>query len=339
MDFIRFAIQNPVKTTVGVILVLLFGVIAVTRIPVQLTPDVDRPVITIRTNWSGRSPEEIEKSILLEQEEKLKSVQGLWKMTSVAQLGRASITLEFNVGAPPERILQEVSNKIDEVPEYPEDVDRPIIDMADTAGDDAIAYLLLQADDPQFEVATFYDYADRYLKPSLERIEGVAEIDIKGGREHQVQIRFDPKALARRSITISELNSALRLDNVNASAGDLVNSRQDVRFRVLGQYDSLQPLRDTIIKYDASGSPIRVSDVASVELALEKTTHFDQCKGRTSMTIFVKRKTGSNVLDIIREVHQVVDEMNAEGGVLKSFKNDRYGLQLANGLRRFTLYL
>jgi HAE1 family hydrophobic/amphiphilic exporter-1 len=72
MDPIRFAIQNPVKTTVGVILILLFGVIALTRIPVQLTPDVDRPVITIRTNWSGRSPEEIEKSILLEQEEKLK---------------------------------------------------------------------------------------------------------------------------------------------------------------------------------------------------------------------------------------------------------------------------
>ncbi len=328
MDPIRFAIENPVKTTVGVILILLFGVIALSRIPVQLTPDVDRPVITIRTRWSGRSPEEIEKSIILEQEEKLKSVQGLWKMTSRAQLGSASITLEFNVGAPPERILQEVSNKIDEVPEYPEDVDRPIIDMADTAGDNAIAYLLLQADDPDFEVATFYDYADRYLKPSLERIEGVAEIDIKGGREHQVQVRFDPKALARRSITIPELNSALRLDNVNASAGDLVNNRQDVRFRVLGQYDSLQPLRDTIIKYDSEGSPVRVSDVAHVELALEKTTHFDQCKGRTSMTIFVKRKTGSNVLDIIEEVHRVVDKMNGEGGVLQSFKHDRYGLRL-----------
>ncbi|MBN2295501.1 MAG: efflux RND transporter permease subunit, partial [Pirellulales bacterium] len=328
MDPIRFAIQNPVKITVGVILLLLFGVIALANIPIQLTPDVDRPVITISTSWSGRSPEEIEKSIILEQEEKLKSVQGLWKMTSQASLGRARITLEFNVGSPPERILQEVSNKIDEVPEYPEDVDRPIIDLADTAGDDAIAYLLLQAEDPNFEVATFYDYADRYLKPSLERIEGVAEIDIKGGREHQVQVRFNPKALARRSITLPELNSALRLDNVNSSAGDLVNNRQDVRFRVLGQYDSLQPLLDTIIKYDANGSPVRVSDVAHVELALEKTTHFDQCKGRTSMTIFIKRKTGSNVLDIIEEVHKVVDEMNAEGGVLQSFKNDRHGLRL-----------
>ncbi|PQO33617.1 efflux RND transporter permease subunit [Blastopirellula marina] len=328
MDPIKFAIENPVKTAVGVILILMFGAIAFARIPVQLTPDVDRPVITIRTTWDGRSPEEIEKSIILEQEEKLKSVQGLWKMTSLASLGRATITLEFNVGASPDRILQEVSNKIDEVPEYPEDVDRPIIDVADTASDEAIAYLLLQAEDPNFDVATFFDYADRFLKPSLERIEGVAEVDIKGGRQHQVQIRFDPKALAKRSITVPELNAALRLDNVNASAGDLANNRQDVRFRVLGQYDSLEPLRDTIIKYDEYGSPIRVADVAHVELALEKSDHFDQSKGKTSMTIFIKRKTGSNVLDIIEKVNVVVDEMNAEGGVLRAFKSDRYGLRL-----------
>ncbi|WDQ15302.1 efflux RND transporter permease subunit [Rhodopirellula sp. P2] len=328
MDPIKFAIENPVKAAVGVILVLLFGIIAFAQIPVQLTPDVDRPVITIRTQWAGRSPEEIEKSIIIEQEEKLKSVQGLWKMTSVASLGSAMTTLEFNVGSSPERILQEVSNKIDEVPEYPEDVDRPIIDVADTAGDDAIAYLLLQAEDPDFEVATFYDYADRFLKPSLERIEGVAEIDLKGGRQHQVQIRFDPTTLARRGITISELNAALRLDNINASAGDMANNRQDVRFRVLGQYDSLEPLRNTIIKYDDMGSPVRVADIADVELALEKTTHFDQCKGQTSMTIFVKRKTGSNVLDIIEQVKVVVDQMNAPDGVLRSFKNDRYGLRL-----------
>ena len=330
MDPIRFAIDNPVKTMVGVILILLFGVLAVVNIPVQLTPDVDRPVITIRTNWSGRSPEEIEKSIILEQEEKLKSVQGLWKMTSTASLGSANITLEFKVGVNSQEVLQDVSNKIDEVPEYPEDVDRPIIDMADTASDEAIAYLLLQSDDPDFEVATFYDYADRYLKPSLERIEGVAEIDIKGGREHQVQVRFDPKELASRGITIAELNSVLRLDNVNATAGDLANSRQDFRFRVVGQYDSLDRLRDTIIKYDDAGSPVRVSDVAHVELALEKTVHFDQCKGKTSMTIFIKRKTGGNVLEIIEKVNHVVDEMNADGGVLSSFKNDRYKLRLRN---------
>ena len=94
-----------------------------------------------------------------------------------------------------------------------------------------------------------------------------------------------------------ELRNALQLDNVNESAGDMANGRQDVRFRVLGQFDSLEPLRRTIVKYDADGVPIRVEDIAEVALSLEKKVHFDQCKGRTSMTLFVKRETGANVLD------------------------------------------
>ena len=87
MDLVRFAIRNPVKVTVGVILLLLFGAISLATVPVQLTPDVDRPTVTVRTEWPGRSPQEIEQSILLTQEDKLKSIQGLWKMTSTAQLG------------------------------------------------------------------------------------------------------------------------------------------------------------------------------------------------------------------------------------------------------------
>ncbi len=270
MDIIRFSIENPVKVAVGVILIVLFGVIALNSVPIQLTPDVDRPVVTVRTEWPGRSPEEIEKSILIEQEEKLKTVQGLWKMVSTAELGRANITLEFNVGVEMTRALQEVANTLDEVPYYPEDVDRPVIRAADTASDDAVAYCLLQADDPEFEMAEFYDHADRYLKPALERIPGVAELTIHGGREHQVQVQFDPATLAQRGISVTQLRAALQSDNVNESAGDLADGRQDVRFRVLGQFDSLDPLRRTIITYDAHGVPIRVEDVADVNLTLEK---------------------------------------------------------------------
>lgn len=328
MDVIQFAIENPVKVAVGVILVLLFGFISLTKIPIQLTPDIDRPVVTVRTVWTGRSPEEMEESILVEQEDKLKTLQGLYKMTSTAQLGQADITLEFNVGYEMSRALQEVANRLDEVPSYPEDVDRPVIRASDSASDDAIAYCILQAEDPDYEVADFYDYADRFLKPALERIPGVAEIGLFGGREHQVQVQFDPRALAQRGISPAELRAALRSDNVNESAGDLAHGRQDVRFRVIGQFDSLDPLRRTIVKYDAQGAPIRVEDVAQVEFVLEKKVHFDQCKGKTSMTIFVKREVGANVLEVMDDVRRVIDELNAPDGPLRTFKNDRYGIRL-----------
>lgn len=329
MDPIRFAIENPVKVAVGVILIVLFGLIALTTVPVQLTPDIDRPMVTVRTTWPGRSPEEVEETILIEQESKLKTIQGLYKMTSRASLGRADITLEFNVGYDMSRALQEVSNKLDEVPTYPDDVDRPVIRASDTASDDAIAYALLRATkDPNYDIARFYDYADRYLKPTLERIEGVSEITIYGGRVHQVQVRVDPAAMAQRGITADELRNALRGDNVNESAGDLADGRLDMRFRVLGQYDSLEPVRQTVLKYDAAAAPIRVEDIAEVTLSLEKKVYFNQNKGQPSMTVLIRREVGANILDIMDEARRRIDEMNAPGGVLRLFQNDRYGLRL-----------
>ncbi len=328
MDLIRFSIANPVKVAVGVILLLLFGVISLNTIPIQLTPDIERPVVTVRTEWPGRSPEEIEKSILIEQEDKLKTLQGLYQMTSTAELGRGYVTLEFNVGYDMSRALQEVANRLDEVRAYPADVDRPVVRASDTASDDAIAVCLLQAEDPTFDVARFYDSTDRYLKPAFERIPGVAEIGIFGGRGHQAQIRFDPIALAQRGISVTELRNALQVDNLNESAGDMASGRQDVRFRVVGQFDSLDPLRRTIVKYDPHGVPIRVEDIAEVELSLEKAVYFSQSKGASSMTMFIRREVGANVLDMMSEVRKVVDELNAPGGILRSYKNDRYGLRL-----------
>ena len=127
---------------------------------------------------------------------------------------------------------------------------------------------------------------------------------------------------------MAELRAALRSDNVNESAGDMANGRQDVRFRVLGQFESLEPLRRTIVRYDDDGVPIRVQDLAEVRLALEKKIHFDVCKGRTSMTIFIKRETGTNVIDIMRDVRREIEELNAPGGLLASYKNDRHKVRL-----------
>lgn len=328
MDFIRFSIQNPVKVAVGVILILLFGLLALRAVPVQLVPDVDRPVVSVSTAWPGRSPGEIERTILIEQEEKLKTLPGLYKMYSSAELGRGFITLEFQVGFDMGRALQETAARLDEVSSYPEDVERPVIRAADSASEDAIAYCLIQAEDPTFEMARFYDYADRFVKPAIERIPGVAEVNIYGGRRHQVQVRFDPQALAQRGITVDEFRAALRSDNVNESAGDIAAGRQEVRVRVIGQFDSLEPLAQTIIRYDDQGVPIRVADVAEVSLELEKRVYFNQSKGKTSMSLFVKREVGSNVVEIMKQVRRLIDEMNGPNGVMRAFHNDRYRIRI-----------
>ncbi|MDR0336264.1 MAG: efflux RND transporter permease subunit [Planctomycetaceae bacterium] len=327
MDIIKFSINNPVKVAVGVLLTFLFGVLALVAVPVQMTPDVERPVVTIRTTWQGRSPEEVEKSILMEQEKKLKTLQGLYQMTSTAQLGEGRIELEFTVGYDMSRAVQETSNRLNEVPRYPDDVERPVIRAASANTDEAIAFgLFTSQNDPTFEMAEFYDYADRYVKPAFERIKGLAQVDVYGGREHEVQVRFDPVVLAQAGISVDELRSAILNDNLNESAGDLSNGRQDIRFRVLGRYDSLEPIRNVIVKY-IDGAPVYLKDVATPCLALKKNTYFNQSMGRTSMSMYFRRDTGANVLSIMKEVNRVGKEISKPNGLLSLYKNDRYKIK------------
>jgi len=327
MNIISFAIENPVKVTVGVILVLLFGVLAVTAIPVQMTPDVDRPLVRVTTIWPGRSPEEVERSILQEQEEQLKTIPGLSKMTSTAEVGVAQIEMEFNINVSMDRALQEVSNKLDEVPDYPDNVERPVIKASSSAEESVIAVCFVQSDQPTYDVAEFYDYFDRHIKPYLERIPGVSEVDLKGGREHEVHIQIDPYAVARRGLTWEQIRTALRMDNINESAGDLSDGRLDVRYRVIGQYDALDRIRKAVIRYD-SGAPIRIEDVARVTLTLEKNTHFDRSKGAKTMGLLLRRETGANVVKIMREFRKRIAETNKPGGLCAQFRHDRYKIRM-----------
>ncbi|HJN28118.1 MAG TPA: efflux RND transporter permease subunit, partial [Candidatus Latescibacteria bacterium] len=143
MKLIDSAIHRPVSAIVGVLLVALFGIIALVRIPVQLTPDVDRPIVTVTTFWAGASPEEIEQEIIQRQEERLKSVEGLDKMTSESADSRGVINLEFSVGQDPDALLLKVANKLDQVTGYPTDADKPVLASGSGGNTSAITWLIL----------------------------------------------------------------------------------------------------------------------------------------------------------------------------------------------------
>jgi HAE1 family hydrophobic/amphiphilic exporter-1 len=325
MDHIRFSISNPVKISVGVMLVILFGLIALFTIPIQLTPDVDQPVITVETNWVGRSPEEVEREIVEEQEDKLKAVTNLKKLTATAAEGRATVKLEFYVGTNLNRALQEVSDKLREVPQYPDDVDEPVVAAAEAASENAIAWMILDSTDPDFDIQSFYDVADKRIKPFLERVSGLSRINIYGGREREVHMQMDPRKLAQRGITFNDLRQALELENVNLSAGDLPEGRLDVRIRTVGQYDNLDDVRRTIVKYD-SGGPVRIADLGEVELTLEKRRSFVRANGEPALAINAIRETGSNVIQVMEGLRARIDLVNEQ--ILKPYENDQHGLRL-----------
>jgi HAE1 family hydrophobic/amphiphilic exporter-1 len=168
MHPIQSFIANPVKVAVGVLLVALFGVIALIRMPMQLTPEVQTPTITVETRWPGASPQEIEREIVQEQEEQLKSVEGVRKMTSECMDSMGRITLEFNIGMIMEEALIKVNSRLQQVPEYPEDSDEPIISTADAA-DRPIAWFILSGKHPSPEQISQFQQKYPQLADEVER--------------------------------------------------------------------------------------------------------------------------------------------------------------------------
>ena len=325
MDPIRFSIANPVKVTVGVILVVLFGIIALNVIPIQLTPNVDEPVITVETSWTGRSPEEVEREIIEEQEDYLKTISGLRKMTASASTGAASIQLEFFIGTDTREARLRVSDKLREVPDYPDDVDEPVIIDADATPAKAIAWVILDSPDPDFDLQSIFDFAEDRIKPVMERVPGVSRVNVLGGREREVHIQVDPVALAERGITFNELRSALQFENVNVSAGDLDDGMREVRIRTIGQFDSLDQIENTVVRYDQAG-PVRVKDLGDAVQTLEKRRSFVRANGQSALAINAIRETGANVIEVMAGLREAIEFCNQN--VLPTYQNDQYKLEM-----------
>ncbi len=315
MSFIHLVIRQPVTVAVGVILVVVSGILAVQRIPVQLTPNVEDTIIAVTTFWEGASPEEIEQEIINEQEEKLQGIANLRAMTSFSRQNEGTIRLEFAVGTSKDVALREVSDKLREVPEYPENANEPVVEASDPESRDYIAWIVLGTTDPDFDVRTLQDFADDRVKPAIERVPGVSEVNVLGGREREVQIRFDPVHLAQRGVTASGLVAAIRGANRNVSAGEVPDGQSNVRVRTIGQYENIADVESTVIGYE-DGVPILVRDVAEVVEAFKESRSFVRAKGRPVLAINVQREVGTNVMQVMEGVRAAVAQVNAEGGVL-----------------------
>jgi hypothetical protein len=205
MDILRYAISKPVTVAVGMLLVALFGVIGLIRLPVQLAPDTELPKIEIFTMWPGASPSEIENEVVEKQEDKLKSIQDLQKMESSSYNDFAQITLTFGLGTDINTAVQRVSNKLDEVWDYPDDVKKPIINTSGAnASPTIILTLKMRSGDPR-EVTRYQTYFENEIQQYLERVDGVASVMAFGGTADQLEVVVDPIKMARHGITINQV--------------------------------------------------------------------------------------------------------------------------------------
>jgi HAE1 family hydrophobic/amphiphilic exporter-1 len=304
------AIQRPISVIVGIVLVVLFGALSVLGLPIQLTPDISTPTISINTAWPGAAPVEIETEILEQQEEVLKNVQGLTRMESSASTDSGGITLEFEVGTDIETALVRVTNKLSQVPSYPDAVREPVVETADSTGP-PLAVIAVR-DPDRGSVAAYRTWVEDEILPDIDRIPGVAGIRFIGGQDTEVHVLFDAQALAARGLSVQGVAERVRGELRDISGGDVTLGKRRYLVRTDVAPDTPSALEQVVLGASSDGTPILLGDVAQVKLALRKPTGVALVQDRPAMVMLLSREAGTNVLEVTREIYDVIDRLQRE---------------------------
>ena len=363
MHLIETFVRNPVKVSVGVLLIVLFGGISVWTMPKQLTPDVQNPVITVSTRWPGASPMEVEREIVFAQEEELKAVPGVTKMTSECADSSGEIQLEFTVGTKLEDALLKVNTRLQQVRQYPIDAYQPVISSSNIS-DSPIARFVVTArppavselrkiaeqypdlqDDidrianttnpglqvyrlrklhervgdkypeysaivpPVIDFERMQRFMDNVVEARYERVSGVADAYVYGGREEELQVIVDPQKLAARGLTIAAVRAVLRANNKDTSGGNFEEGKRRWVVRTIGQFRSPEDVENQILSIQ-HGAPVYIRDVAEVRIGFKKRTSIARRYGISSTGCAILREAGANVLDVMAQVRVATKDLN-----------------------------
>lgn len=315
MHLIDLSIKKPVSVLVGIALVLMFGILALTQLPYQLTPSVIQPEIGVVTPWPGATPNEVERDIVEKQEEQLKSTPGLVNYEATASDNLAEITLTFEVGTDMNKALLEVSNKLNQVERYPENVEKPIIQSTGAKASPSIYMGFVVNEGNKRDIDTYLTYLDNEVKEQFERIQGVASIFIPGGTEEQLHIKLSPEKLAAHGLTIDFVTSAIQNENVDTASGTVDIDRRTYRVRTSARFKFIEDLEQMVLFNDGQQS-IRLGDVAEISKGYEKVlANILQSAGDTldkALILGVRIEPSANVVDTTNRVEKVVAHLNAD---------------------------
>jgi len=310
---LEWAIKHGTLLAIGVLIVCVFGILAVMRVPVQMIPDLEVRVISVITSWPGATPQDIEKEILIEQEEYLRSVSGVERMVSTATMGEALIALEFPFGVDLNDALVRVNNALTRVPAYPENVNEPRLYATSFSSNSFMFFRVspLPGNPQGVDMNLMLDFVDDNVRTRLERVPGVSEVGMFGGAARQVQIFVDPGRLAERGITLTQLRTAIRERNIDISGGDLNSGKRRYLLRTVGRFQSVGEVEELVIA-SRDDAIIRLKDVARVRLHHYEIRSHAFVNGEPVIFLSIRRETGSNVIAIKDAIMPVVERVDRD---------------------------
>ncbi len=312
MNLSEISVKRPVLAAVLALLVCVAGVAAYFTLPLRQLPDIDPSIVTVQTGYRGASAETVETRITEVIENQLSGLQGVDEISSTSRDGRSSITISFRLGRPVDEAANDVRDAVARVAgALPPEADPPEVAKADL---DSQPIMFINVASTTLEPLALNDYVERYVIDRLATIDGVAQARIFGAPRFSMRIWLDREAMAARQVTVEDIESALRAQNVEAPAGGLESTQKDYSVRLARNYSSPEDFRRLPIRAAGGGSAggdagayvVRLGDVARVEEGADERRRYFRGNGAPQLGIGIVRQSQANDLDIAKGVREEI---------------------------------
>ena len=298
------SIKRPVFATVLSLLIVVFGVAALLGLAVREYPDIDPPVVSISTDYTGAAAEVVDTQITQVIEGAISGIEGIRSIESSTEQGESRTSIEFNTSRDVDIAANDVRDAVSRVAnQLPEEADPPVVRKADSDARPMMWVTLLSDD---WDAAELSDYADRVLADRLSVLDGVADVRIGGERRYAIRVWLDRTKLAARNITVAEVERALRANNVELPAGSVDSSTRNFTVRAEGRLSTVEDFRELVVRRDGNNL-LRLGEVANVQVGVESDVGRLRSSGETAIGMGIIRQSKANTVAVSDAVQAELD--------------------------------
>lgn len=301
------SVKRPVFATVVNLLLVVFGIVAFSMLPLREYPDIDSPIVSINTNYPGASSEIVESKITQLLEDRISGIEGIKNINSSSRNGRSSISIEFgldrDIDAAANDVRERVSRALNNLPEQAQP---PEVFKSDS-DEDVIAWFVLNSE--TMSTIELTDYANRYIVERFSVVDGVARIRLGGGRDYAMKVWLDRTAMAARGVTVNDIEQVLRSENVELPAGEVKSLNRDFTVRVARSYKTQQDFQRLVVKRGSNGYLVRLEEVADVELTAEDKETAFRGNGKNMVGMGIIKQSKANTLEVVENARAELENI------------------------------
>lgn len=309
MNLTRTSVKRPLTIIMVFLVVLMFGAIGYNKMPQNLMPDIDVPVVMVQTQWAGAGPEDVDEQISDKIQKKLASVSNVKTTISQSGQGFSMVVAQFEYGTDLDEILNDIRSKVDSVQsDLPDDVTKSTVQKIDM-NQQAIASIVVSGNS---DSDASMKYAEDVIQSKIESIDGVTSADINGGDKSQVNITADPAVLSTYGVTIDTIKNILSASNKTFPYGTITQGEDKITLRGIDKLESLEDVKSIQIPVGTTGQTVRLDKICDVEYGKVEKDSIYRYNGEESLLVDVQKQQDANTVKVMQKVRKIVDELNKE---------------------------